>query len=292
MERLGHVPARWPGRWSWARRPAVAAALLLVERELVGLAGTPAAQFGALRQAGLIAGDPVAPTLAILALVAEALVGYLLVVLVLESLGLLPGSVGRFTRRTVELVSPGVVRKLLDLLVGGALLAQATVVALPDMAPGQGPAAIHRTARPAALVQASATGAVAGSGLVEARPSPRRSAVPLPPWLGGGPSTSAPTRSTDLGCNPRNTDPGNTDPPDADPGNTARSTDPGHTVEPGDTLWGIAAAHLAQERRSLPAVDRYWQQIYRANRPVIGADPDLIHPGTHLDLPPPGDNRP
>jgi nucleoid-associated protein YgaU len=32
-------------------------------------------------------------------------------------------------------------------------------------------------------------------------------------------------------------------------------------------------------------VDRYWRQIYRANRPAIGADPDLIHPGTRLDVP-------
>jgi hypothetical protein len=40
---------------------------------------------------------------------------------------------------------------------------------------------------------------------VAARPSPRRSAAPLPPWLGGGPSRPA----------------------------------RGHAVEAGDTLWDI-----------------------------------------------------
>jgi hypothetical protein len=47
---------------------------------------------------------------------------------------------------------------------------------------------------------------------VAARPSPRRSAAPLPPWLGGGPSRPA----------------------------------PGYAVEAGDTLWDIAAARLAR----------------------------------------------
>jgi nucleoid-associated protein YgaU len=54
----------------------------------------------------------------------------------------------------------------------------------------------------------------------------------------------------------------------------------------GDTLWDIATAHLAPGERTVPNVDRYWRQVYRANRRAIGADPDLIHPGTRLDVPP------
>jgi len=76
--------------------------------------------------------------------------------------------------------------------------------------------------------------------------------VSLPPWLGGGPSK------------PRS----------------------GHTVEPGDTLWDIAAARLAPAERSPANVHRYWPEVYRANRPAIGADPDLIRPGTRLVVPP------
>ena len=88
-------------------------------------------------------------------------------------------------------------------------------------------------------------------GPAEARPPSRRLAAPLPPWLGGGPSK------------PR----------------------VGYTVEPGDTLWDIAATHLAPTLRAPARIQHYWQQIYRANRPTIGGDPDLIHPGTRLDVP-------
>jgi hypothetical protein len=79
---------------------------------------------------------------------------------------------------------------------------------------------------------------------VAARPSPRRSAAPLPPWLGGGPSRPA----------------------------------PGQAVEAGDTLWDIAAARLAPAQRSSatgrirflflkrPSLDRL------ADAPTEGAD--------------------
>jgi hypothetical protein len=55
-------------------------------------------------------------------------------------------------------------------------------------------------------------------------------------------------------------------------------------VAAGDSLWGLAA-------RSLPTtaddaeIERRWREIYRANREVVGADPDLIRPGQRLVLP-------
>ncbi|MEV4556988.1 transglycosylase family protein [Kitasatospora sp. NPDC049285] len=49
----------------------------------------------------------------------------------------------------------------------------------------------------------------------------------------------------------------------------------GYTVIEGDTLSGIAAA------RSLPGG---WEQLYQANRRVIGDNPDLILPGQVLAL--------
>jgi nucleoid-associated protein YgaU len=55
-------------------------------------------------------------------------------------------------------------------------------------------------------------------------------------------------------------------------------------VAQGDTLWSIAAAHL-----DAPATDEHiaaaWPQWYRANRGVIGPDPDLILPDTLLRRP-------
>ena len=59
-------------------------------------------------------------------------------------------------------------------------------------------------------------------------------------------------------------------------------------VEPGDNLWSIAAAVLADERGE-PAdqgtLVRYWRSLITANAAEV-ADPDLIYPGQVLNLPP------
>src|SRR5215471_8521086 len=49
-----------------------------------------------------------------------------------------------------------------------------------------------------------------------------------------------------------------------------------YVVQPGDTLSGIAAAL---------AVRGGWPALYAANRRVVGADPNAIHPGTVIVLP-------
>lgn len=54
-------------------------------------------------------------------------------------------------------------------------------------------------------------------------------------------------------------------------------TSPTYLVRPGDTLWGIADAELGAGGQ--------WQRIHALNRAVVGADPDLIHPGQELRLP-------
>jgi len=95
----------------------------------------------------------------------------------------------------------------------------------------------------------------------------------VPPWLGGGPSKAAPL--------PPSLSDG---PSQAAPGCRAQASD--YTVEAGDTLWGIAAAHLVPAERSTATIHRYWQQVYRANRLIVGDNPDLIHPGTRLDVVP------
>jgi hypothetical protein len=218
--------------------------------ELLRLVGTPQDQLLTLQLPGGTPADPVAPVNAVLAVMADTLVGYLLVLLILQSLSLLPGSIGQLTGRVVLLASPRMLHRLLDLFVGGALLAQATLATMPENSPGRGPGAVQQMTVPASMA--------AGLGPAGARPTPSRLAAPLLPWLGGGPSNAA----------------------------------SGYTVTEGDTLWDIAASHLAHAERSLPKVHRYWQRIYRVNRPVIGGDPDLIHPGTRLDVLPSGDDRP
>jgi resuscitation-promoting factor RpfA len=47
-----------------------------------------------------------------------------------------------------------------------------------------------------------------------------------------------------------------------------------YVVKSGDTLSAIAAKH-----------DIGWRKLYRANRTLIGSNPDLIHVGMHLHIP-------
>ncbi|MEQ6901258.1 hypothetical protein [Nocardioides sp. YIM 152588] len=55
-------------------------------------------------------------------------------------------------------------------------------------------------------------------------------------------------------------------------------------VSEGDCLWSIARAVLGPDRDDAD-VARYVLRLYRLNRDVVGADPDLIHPGQELRLP-------
>jgi resuscitation-promoting factor RpfA len=56
-------------------------------------------------------------------------------------------------------------------------------------------------------------------------------------------------------------------------------------VHPGDTLWAIAARRLPPDASDAD-VSTAWPRWFRRNRGLIGPDPDLIHPGTHLRVPP------
>lgn len=57
------------------------------------------------------------------------------------------------------------------------------------------------------------------------------------------------------------------------------------TVRPGDTLWDLAAAHLPAGASDTD-VAAAWPRWHAANLAVVGADPDLIHPGQVLVVPP------
>jgi nucleoid-associated protein YgaU len=320
--------ARPGGRQAWSAA-AVQAGLGVLELGLVRLAGPPGRQLEVLRQLGAVDADPLASLLALLALAAEGLAAYLLVVLGLRLLALLPGVLGRLAAGAALRLTPVAVRRGLDLLLGGALLAQATLTPLPA----------HAAAAPPPPATAATVAAVA------ARPP-----APLPPWLSGRPRTpaSGPTGPAPPAAEPmaprgapvagptargtapeagpaaRGGTPGTppagagapraSDPAESgaapapapgqgheqlqpEPGGGRRagggaaggtgstSQDGAYTVRPGDTLWGIAAAHLAPAARSAAGVDRYWRRVYRANRAALGPDPDLIHPGTRLVVP-------
>ncbi|HEY3141814.1 MAG TPA: hypothetical protein VGJ86_11830, partial [Acidimicrobiales bacterium] len=335
------------GRWPACRLPVVGAGVALLELALVGLAGAPARQLEVLRGLGEVGADPLASLLALLALAAEGLAAYLLLVVALRAVALLPGAAGRLAGGATLLVAPATVRRALDVLVGGALLAQSTLAPLPR-AGGAAPnptrpvvasAAVGAQARAAVgraafVIQAVADpegpeesrgGATDGWTLDGRTPVDRDgvSPVPLPPWLGGwqpaprpravvsdepppGPvaSQSPPEGSGPEGSGPEGSGLGGSgEPPRGAPVSGARSGAsvdrqgsldpregdpvgpedrapgwPEYTVRLHDTLWGIAAARLPAGSGSAATIDRYWRQVYAANRAAVGADPDLIHP--------------
>jgi LysM domain len=55
-------------------------------------------------------------------------------------------------------------------------------------------------------------------------------------------------------------------------------------IRRGDTLWDIAARALGTHATAAEIATE-WPRWYAANRDVIGADPDVIHPGTVLQAP-------
>ena len=77
---------------------------------------------------------------------------------------------------------------------------------------------------------------------------------------------------------------------DASPASDSRGTsDAQHwTVTEGDHLWKIAMKTLrGQGYETEPAaVVDYWHQLIDANSEILNGNPDLIHPGTVLTLPP------
>jgi resuscitation-promoting factor RpfA len=347
---MGSELAGWWRPWSL---PAVPVGVGLLELALVRVAGPPARQVEVLRQLTGGGTDPVAPLLALLALGAQGLAAYLLLVLGLRLLALLPGVLGRLAAGAALRLTPVAVRRALDLLLGGALLAQVTLASLPARAAaappplatmatttapaGRSPAPLppwltprpqprstgpaHApettpvptpassgavpTAQPAVPGAAparapggsgatSATGPGAAGGRTAAGPAGRPPATAADP---AGPE--APSRAERGAAGAGAEAAGAPQAPGAEPvprhgrdrperaealdGTPANG---GYTIRAGDTLWGIAAAHLPPARRSAAAIDRYWRQVYRANRAVLGPDPDLIHPGTRLRLPP------
>ena len=61
-----------------------------------------------------------------------------------------------------------------------------------------------------------------------------------------------------------------------------------YVVEPGDSLWRIAASVLHSNGDGDPSsadIARFWPTIYAANRSLIGDNPSLIFPGQRLLIP-------
>jgi len=334
------------------RGAALLALLASLEVVLVRAVGPLGAQVRALGSLGDPSGDPVAGLLTVLAVAAELLAAYLLLTLALRLAAWLPGASGRLALRSAGLVTLPVLRRALDGLLGGVLLAQMVVAPVAaraePMRPSDRPAAAaasalaggSRIASASELGDAEPQPSVAGgsrasrgwppgaadhppttaaqvpgragnppgtasrvSGTAGAVPAgstaPPPTWVPLPTWLGGSQvgGTSLPgstTTGSAPGAVPTQPPPsrasGGQGPEASAAGGSGGVIDPdvtrSYVIRPGDTLWDIAEAHLAPSQRSPSRIDRYWRQVHAANRDVLGDDPDLIHPGARVVLPP------
>lgn len=137
-----------------------------------------------------------------------------------------------------------------------------------------------RAAAPGSATLSPAAGTPARSPVPSVGPRPPASPIPVrTPAPTGAPPPSAPAP------------PGPATParqpappvPPGPPGPGARSVL--YVVRHGDTMWSITDWALGS--RSTPArIAASWTQIWDANRKTIGRDPNLIHPGQRLRVPP------
>lgn len=267
---------------SRTRRTALSAAA--AGGVLLVLAPGPDAALRTLREAGT-ATDPSGPLVAAVALLAWALLGWLLLLLGLTLTGRLPGLLGRAGRALSRRIAPAAVRRAVEVTLGLSLAAGVVgagpAVASPGIsgpAPATGSTAV--AGAPAALgLDWTAPAGPSLDGTADADLDAAGTTAPPPPGSLDWPATSS-TPAVD------------TPPVTASPVTAAGATDSfgeAVVVRPGDTLWGLAEQSLrdAGDREPTAAeVARAWPSWWSANREAVGADPDLLRPGTALTPPP------
>lgn len=177
---------------------------------------------------------------------------------------------GALTRVAAKL-APATVRQVVAMLLGAAVATTAvaaTAAAAPAVAASTGattgPVAPVTTPGPTTAPGGTAPGGTASGA----------AALLDPGWVPGPPPRAAVTP------------PGGTLLVPAPRVSTAAETDT-VVVRRGDTLWDLAARALPPTATD-GEIAVEWPRWYRANREVVGEDPDLLLPGQRLVVPGPG----
>ena len=171
----------------------------------------------------------------------------------------LPGAVGRCAHAVAAAVLP---RAVYRLAAGAAGLG---VVLAPGLANASAPpSTAHSGFAAAVALSAAPAWPTDGAAHPPAWPT-SASAAPVPRTPArAAPAPEKPTRAHSAG--------------------TEQSASPTVVVQPGDSLWRIAAAHLPASAPT-QRVAAAWPRWYAANRRVIGDDPGHITPGQLLAAP-------
>jgi nucleoid-associated protein YgaU len=230
---------------------------------------------------GPAAASPDDVLLALVALLGALLTVWLAIATALAALAQVPGAIGAACSRWADSVAPAVVRRVVALAIGSALVTAAlpgTAAAFAS-APGTrhtAAATLDRppdpTFRPLTETTAETTAEPTAETTAETTakpttepdsllPPPDPGFVPLAPRAPVATSTSIDT----LEHSPRQ----------------LPETDEVHVVRRGDTLWDIAAARLGPGA-TLADIAASWPRWYAANRRLIGPDPSHIVPGLRL----------
>ena len=244
---------------------------------LLVAAPSPAASWHALLMPD--PAEPVAPAVHLVALVAWVLAAWLLLLVGATWLSQAGGAAGRVGLTLCRRLAPTATRSAVRLVLGLTVLGASGTA--------------HASAAPVPPSPATTAGAADSWDWPGLTPHAQAAPVASGPARPTAPATNLPARHTV----PRPSEPQPTTPrtpaPRAATPTTALPTSPAAgqvVVRPGDCLWGLAAQDLAH-RQHHPAtaaqVAHAWPAWWQANRAVIGADPDLLLPGTPLTVPTP-----
>lgn len=270
-----------PSRRRTALATAAAGLVLLLA------APSPAAGLSQLRDPA--PADPFGPVVAGISLLAWAVALWLALTVLVTLAAARNGRTSRLSRAVATRIAPVAVRRAVELSLGLTIAVGAVGVPTAAAAdPAGHPAAAAGTVMatpvgtwtldwPTSPLPATASPSQAApapaSPPVTSRSSGEASSGPDAPHDTGSPDPAAP-------------------PSDARPA-TGTGPTPGSgtsvVVRPGDSLWGVAQAHLTAtgQEPTTRAVAAAWPSWWAANRERVGDDPDLLRPGTELTVPGP-----
>lgn len=199
---------------------------------------------------------------------AWALLAWLCTAILLSAAATVPGRYGAVAGRYAAAVSPRLLRRLVAVLAGTAIVSGAAPALAAQGAP------VAETSHAVTAVRTEPV-AVTEHRVMHARWRTGHEAAAVRP--GGGSAATAPALGR-LGSRVVIAD--QTPLPSLDRPASATTV----VVVPGDCLWTIAARHLGPGATNVDIATE-WRRWYDANREVIGADPDLILPGQRLTPP-------